>query len=458
MVNGSFVALCPQRAKVDNARTMMHRAAARSGGAELRITRNTKPTTFPADNGSFLNKDSAMLEVEEAQTRIMAALRPLPSESIALNEANGLFVAEDITAPISLPPFDNSAMDGYAVRSADVTKARADAPVRLKRIGNVAAGASFASEVASGSCVRVFTGSPLPPGADAVVMQEDTCATDEIVEVLDAAKPFENVRLAGEDIKAGATIVRAGQRLTAGRLALLGAMGIERLTTARRPSLGILSTGNELIGAGAPLGPGQIYESNRAVLASLVRQSGGHPRVFPLVRDTREATQRALETAFAECDAVITSGGVSVGEHDYVKPALELLGGTMEFWKVNVKPGKPFVLGRYRDKLLFGLPGNPVSAFVTFLLLARPAILKMQGAADFKLTEHPAVLAEGFRNAGERRHFMRVMVDAKGDVRSAGAQASHMLSSLASANALLEVPPNANWPMGRRVQVLRWEF
>lgn len=399
-----------------------------------------------------------MLEVEEAQERIIAATRVLPAESMALNEAASRVLAEDIAAPVALPPFDNSAMDGYALRASDVANANADSPRRLRCVGDVAAGDSGAVQVESGACVRVFTGSPLPRGADAIVMQEDTRVTGEFVEVLDSVKPWENVRFAGEDVKAGTNVARTGQRLTAARLALLAALGIERVTAGRRPLLGILSTGNELREPGPALKPGQIYESNRATLTSLVAQSGGSARVFPLVRDTEEETRRALETAFAECDAIVTTGGVSVGERDFVKPALTLLGGTTDFWRVNMKPGKPFVLGRYRDKLLFGLPGNPVSAFVTFLVLARPAILKMQGAAELRLAEHPAVLAESVQNTGERRHFMRVLVDTEGRVRNTGAQASHMLSSLANANALLEVPPKTLWHAPGNVRVLRWEL
>jgi molybdopterin molybdotransferase len=266
------------------------------------------------------------------------------------------------------------------------------------------------------------------------------------------------VRLAGEDVKEGTLLARSGERITAARLALLGATGIDHIAVARQPVIGILSTGNELVEAGRPLAAGEIYESNRAVIAALVASAGGVARLFPLVRDTLEETRSALATAFGACDAVITTGGASVGEHDLVKAALESLGGSLEFWKVAVKPGKPFLFGRWRDKTLFGLPGNPVSAFVAFLLLVRPAILKMQGAAELSLPCHPALLAEDIHNHGDRRHFMRAVVDAQGHVRSAGLQASHALSSLAAANALLAVPPRTVWPAGRQVEVLRWEF
>ena len=399
-----------------------------------------------------------MLTLEEAQARIATAIGPAPSEQVPLRAAAGRVLSEDILSPISLPPFDNSAMDGYALRAADLALAAPGTPPRLKRIGSTPAGASSSGAIESGSCIRIFTGSPLPRGADAVVMQEDTRVTGEWVEVIENVKPWENVRFAGEDVKKGTVVVRAGDRINAARIALLSALGIGRVNTARRPLVGILGTGNELMEAGQSLAPGQIYESNRATIASLVAQAGGDARVFPLVRDTQEATQRALHTAFAECDLVITTGGVSVGEHDYVKAAFEAFGGALEFWKVNVKPGKPFVFGTHGTKLLFGLPGNPVSAFVTFLLLVRPAILKAQGARECGLITHPAMLEESIHNAGDRRHFIRVIVDAAGNVRSAGAQASHLLNSLAGANALLDVPADVSWPAGRQVQVLRWEF
>lgn len=399
-----------------------------------------------------------MLEVEDAQQRIISAIEPLSDELIPLRNAAGRVLRQSVTASISLPPFDNSAMDGYAVRAEDVANASPSSPVTLKCLEAVAAGSTSVQAIRSKTCVRLFTGSPLPAGADAVVMQEDTRVAGEWIEVLESVKPWESVRLAGEDVKQGAIIAGGGERVTAARLALLGAMGIDRVTVARQPVVGVLGTGNELVEAGRPLAAGEIYESNRAAIATLVAQAGGIVRSFPLVRDTLEETCSALVTAFAECDAVVTTGGASVGEHDLVKAAFESLGGSLEFWKVAVKPGKPFLFGRWRAKKLFGLPGNPVSAFVTFLLLVRPAILRMQGAAEISLPRHPALLAEEIQNHGDRCHYMRVVVDARGNVRSAGLQASHALSSLALANGLLAVPPKTSWPAGRTVEVLRWEL
>jgi molybdopterin molybdotransferase len=398
-----------------------------------------------------------MLELEDAQQRIISAIQPLSAESVSLWDAAGRVLAQSVVSPLSLPVFDNSAMDGYAVRSSDVAQANANSPVMLKCIGAVAAGGSFGSSVGSKTCVRLFTGSPFPAGADAVVMQEDTRVSGDSIEVLDAVKPWENVRLTGEDVKRGATLATSGERLNAAHLALIGAVGLACVQVARRPLIGILSTGDEVVEAGQPLGPGQIYESNRVAIASLVRQVGGVPRPLPLVRDSLGATRAALEQAFAECDAVVTTGGASAGEHDLVKPAFETMGGALEFWKIAIRPGKPFVWGRLGAKFLFGLPGNPVSAFVTFLLLTRPAILKLQGAENVSLPSHAGILAEAMHNRGPRRHFIRVTVDGAGQVRSAGMQGSHVLSSLARANGLVNVPPETLLPIGASVPVFRWE-
>jgi molybdopterin molybdotransferase len=400
----------------------------------------------------------AMLELEEARQRLLDAVKPLPAEMVPVSQAAGRVLAEEVVSPIDLPPFDNSAMDGYAVRSADVASASSQSPIMLKLAGHVPAGAVFTGTVQPGTCVRLFTGSPLPDGADAVVMQEDTRVEDSqpgVVLFLDPAKPWENVRFRGEDVKAGTVLARAGEAITAGRVGLMAAAGISSVNAHRRPIVGLLATGSELVEAGHPLAPGKIYESNRRALEPLLVRSGAWARVFPLVPDTLDATYQALQLALDECDAVVTSGGVSVGELDFVKAAFERLGGVMDFWKVAIKPGKPFVFGRRGKKLLFGLPGNPVSALVTFLLLVRPALRRWQGATNVLPPVAHGVLAEALTNHGDRRHFMRVRVDESGAVRSAGAQASHLLSSLAAANGLVEVPPNATLAAGSPVRVIR---
>jgi molybdopterin molybdotransferase len=395
-----------------------------------------------------------MHTLEEARAEMLRAIAPLPVETVPLAEAAGRVLAGEARARTDLPRFDNSAMDGYAVRAAE-----AGTGAKLKCIGEVPAGSAFEGNVGAGECVRIFTGSPMPEGANAVVMQEDTRAVGVEIEITDGAKPFEHVRLRGEDVKAGEIIGRVGERLHAGRLQLLGAAGVAEVGAYRKPIVGVLATGDELREPGEDLGAGGIYESNRAALAELIRQAGALPRVFPLVRDSLEATTGALQTAFAECDAVVTSGGVSVGEHDFVKAALEELGGLLDFWRVKIKPGKPFVFGRLEGKPLFGVPGNPVSAMVTFLVLVRPALMQLQGAADLSeldLPVHPGVLAEPLANRGDRRHFMRVRVDAQGRVHTTGLQASHAVGSLGQANGLVDVPPEARLAAGEMVAVLRF--
>jgi len=400
-----------------------------------------------------------MLELEEALARILATVPAPVSETVLLNAAHKRIATCRVTSPIDLPIFDNSAMDGYAIRAAEVASAKADAPVRLRLGGRVAAGESFAGEMAAAACIRVFTGSPLPRGADAVVMQEDTRVepgTPQDILILEPTKPWENVRLRGEDIKQGTVLANEGDLLTAGRISLLAASGIAQIKAGRQPVIGLLATGSELREPGQTLGAGNIYESNRIGLSALIRQAGAIPIIFSIVPDTAQDVRGALELAFNQCDAVVTSGGVSVGEMDFVKGAFEAVGGELQFWRVAVKPGRPFVFGRHGEKFLFGLPGNPVSALVTFLLLVRPALLRWQGAADVSLPAYSGVLAEPLANPGPRRHFIRVKVDSDGKIFSAGAQASHVLSSLADANGLVDVPPGTTMMAETAVQVLRW--
>jgi len=401
-----------------------------------------------------------MLELEEAIARILGAIPPPISETVSLMAAHHRVLVDSVTAEIDLPCFDNSAMDGYAIRSSDAAQANRKSPVPLRMMGRVAAGETFSGRVVPGSCVRIFTGSPLPEGADAVVMQEDTLTDPEQPQqilVTESVKPWENVRFRAEDVQRGALLARRGEILRAGTLSLLAAAGIDSVKVGKQPRIAMLATGSELREAGEGLESGQIYESNRVGLVALARDAGGLARIFPLVPDNPESVRSALENAFNETDAVVTSGGVSVGEMDLVKSALENAGGAVQFWRVAVKPGRPFVFCHYAGKLLFGLPGNPVSALVTFMLLVRPALLRWQGLADVSLIANPGVLREPLANPGQRRHFMRVKVDRHGNVSSAGIQASHILSSLEAANGLVDVPPGTTLQPGTNVQVIRWD-
>ncbi|HZM05654.1 MAG TPA: gephyrin-like molybdotransferase Glp, partial [Candidatus Saccharimonadales bacterium] len=362
-------------------------------------------------------------------------------------------------SPSDLPPSDNSAMDGYAILASDVASLPSVPSVPLRLLGEQPAGHPAGIAVTSGACLRIFTGAMLPPGADAVVMQEDTQPDPRdpsIILILDKVTTWENVRFRGEDVKKNALLLKAGELLTAQRLSLLAAAGISRAQAHRQPVVGLIATGDELREAGQPLTPGQIYESNRLGLSLLARQAGAIPRAYPLLADDLELTQQALRRAFAECDVVITSGGVSVGEKDWVKKAFAEIGGELDLWTVAIRPGKPFAFGRYGGKLLFGLPGNPVSALVTFFLLARPALLRLQGASDV----HPPVslgnLSEPLSNPTSRRHFMRVILDSSGQIKSAGPQGSHILSSMAQASGLVDLPPETTWQAGALAPVLRW--
>jgi molybdopterin molybdotransferase len=400
-----------------------------------------------------------VISLEEAQEKILAAIQPLPVEEIPVHDALGRYLAAPIESPVDLPPADNSSMDGYAVRAADLGVATAENPVVLRLIGGTQAGSAFAGAIEAGECMRIFTGAMLPRGADAVVMQEDVKrmeAQPASIIIQETVKPWENVRLRGEDIREKALLAGPGEELTAQRLSLLAGAGLAVAQVGRRPVVAFLATGDELRETGQVLTPGTIYESNRAGLSALARQAGAIPKPYPLLADDLILTKQALQAAFKECDVVVTSGGVSVGEMDWVRQAFTEMGGQLDFWTVAVRPGKPFAFGRHEGKLLFGLPGNPVSALVTFFLLARPALLRLQGARELRPPSSWGTLAEPLGNRGDRRHFVRVMLDADGRVRSAGSQASHILSSMARANGLVDVPSGTTWPEGTLVAVLQW--
>jgi molybdopterin molybdotransferase len=396
--------------------------------------------------------------LEQAVAAILAAVPPPQPERVPVAQASGRALLTPLVSPVDLPRFDNSAMDGYAVRAASVAAASKGAPVRLALAGRISAGDVFRGVMPAGACVRLFTGAPLPEGADAVVMQEQTSTETASAGVLVLAPVAsgENIRRKGEEVRAGAVLGEPGIRLTAGQLILLCSTGAAQVTVGTRPRVGVLASGTELREPGQELLPGQIYESNRWALADLLKRAGADPKVRSPVPDSLTAIRTALERLLETCDVVVTSGGVSVGEMDFIKQAFQDAGGELEFWRVAIKPGRPVAFGRRGRKLFFGLPGNPVSAFVTFLLLVRPAILRWQGVQDVGLPAHPGVLAQPLENPGDRRHFMRVRVDAFGRVADAGLQASHALGSLAAANGLVDVPPHTTFAPGAAVRVLRW--
>lgn len=395
-----------------------------------------------------------MTSVEEARDSILCSLKPLAHpEILPIVQGTGRVMAEDVFALCDVPAFDNSSVDGYAVMAGDLTNATRIAPVTLRVVGTISAGEAPTIVLTPGTCARIFTGAVLPPGADAVVMQEDVVSDEQGTAIFqEPIKTWEGVRLVGEDVRRNSLLVSAGEKLRAGHIGLLAAAGHAEVAVHRRPRVCLLVTGSELTRPGGELGPGQIYDSNRALLSALAIAEGAQVVSDSHVSDNLELTMAALHSAVRSADVVVTTGGVSVGAADLVKTALMALGGSIEKWRVAMRPGKPFAWGHLEGAYWFGLPGNPVSAYVTWWAFVGPALRKLMGMRDPLGRRITARLAEPVANPGDRRHFVRVTLNSDG-VRLAGVQASHIQSSLAAANALLDVPPHTSWAAGCDVQV-----
>lgn len=392
-----------------------------------------------------------MISEDEALQRVLAAVEPGPVVELPLVEAAGLGAARRLTATVPLPGFDNSMVDGYALRAADSAAGR-----RLALTGCQPAGLDLGLHCRPGEAVRIFTGAPLPAGADAVLMQEDAETGPEGLLCREPVQAGENIRRAGAELCAGQLLLEAGDRLTATKLGLLASQGLARVPVHLPPRAAVLSTGDELRPPGEALAAGQIYNSNAVMLQALLRGAGLRDTAAVHCPDDLDATITALDRLATEREVILISGGVSVGDHDHVKPALRALGVATELWRVRVKPGKPFLFARQqregRSVAFFGLPGNPVSAFVTFELFVRPALQRLLGLRHEPPVQLPAVSGQELHNDGDRPHYLRgTLSDGVFHVR--GLQMSHALFGLSQSGALLRLEPGAQVAAGERVQV-----
>ncbi|MBY0455361.1 MAG: molybdopterin molybdotransferase MoeA [Burkholderiaceae bacterium] len=392
--------------------------------------------------------------LDEALAALLACATPLPQpDTVATFDADGRVLARDVVSPLQVPPYDNSAMDGYALRCADATALGAVLPVSQR----IAAG-SVGQPLQQGTAARIFTGAPIPAGADAVLMQEDaTALADGSIRLNTPPQPGQWIRRAGEDIARGSVVLAAGTRLTPAALGLAASIGLAALPVARRPRVALFSTGDELVMPGdvAPenLPPGAIYNSNRFFLRALLRRLGCEVTDFGTVPDQREATLHALQTASASHDLILTSGGVSVGEEDHIKPAVQTL-GQLDLWQIAIKPGKPFAYGRIGGAHFMGLPGNPVSSFVTFVLLVRPFLLRLQGVQD--VAPKPFALRADFActKPDKRREFLRVRHNAAGGLDLFTNQSSGVLTSAVWGDGLVDHPAGQTIAHGDMVRFL----
>jgi molybdopterin molybdotransferase len=384
---------------------------------------------------------AALRALDDALAELLACAVPLEgAESVSTFEADGRVLARDLVSALQVPPQDNSAMDGYAVRTSEIAEAGISLPVSQR----IPAG-SAAEPLAPGSAARIFTGAPIPPGADAVVMQEDTeAAGEQLVRILRVPSAGQWIRRSGEDVAQGAVILAKGDRMTAAAAGLAAGIGLDKVPVARRPRVALFSTGDELVMPGqvAPehMKPGAIYNSNRFFLSALLRRLECEVTDYGIVADRRDATVEALRHASTEHDLILTSGGVSVGEEDHIKPAVEAL-GSLDLWQIAVKPGKPFAYGKVGNAHFMGLPGNPVSSFVTFLLLVRPFLLKLQGATQITPKAVPMAAHFDWPRADKRREFLRVRRDDEGGLVLFPNQSSGVLTSAAWADGLVDNPP-----------------
>ena len=401
------------------------------------------------------------LSVADASTHTLTGLLPLPEEPLALRESLGRILARDVVSPVSLPPWDNASMDGFAVIAEDVRGASASAPVRLRVVDTIAAGTRSSRPISRGEAARIMTGAPVPEGADSVVRVEDSDASGDHVEIRDDRDVSSNIRLSGEDVRAGVTVMRAGTVIGPAQLGVLASVGCATPWVHRRPRVVILATGDELVMLDAfdeVLAGRRIVSSNSYSLEAAVRAAGGEPVPLGIAPDDPLALAQCLRAAEG-CDMILTSGGVSVGDFDYTRRVVSELGGTLSLWRVRMRPGAPLGFGRLFGVPWMGLPGNPVSALVTFELFARPALRTLAGSTRPHRRTVRVVLDEPVILRAPLTHYLRCTLDEADDgtlhARLTGSQSSGMLTSMSSADALLVVPPEpASVPAGTPLRAL----
>ncbi|MCU0953960.1 MAG: molybdopterin molybdotransferase MoeA [Hyphomicrobium sp.] len=399
-----------------------------------------------------------MLPVDEALRRILEGVSPTDTERVALAEAAHRVLAEDVRATLTQPPFDASAMDGFAVRACDV----AQVPATLTLIGEARAGQGFAGAVGQGSCVRIFTGAPVPAGADAIVIQENTNAEGSLVTVLEAPPAHANLRPRGGDFSEGQVLLAPGRLLDARAILLAAAMGHGTLAVRRKPVIAVLATGDELVEPGEQPGPDQIVSSNPYGLAAMIAAAGGTPRLLGIARDTAAALEEKLDAA-CDADVLVTTGGASVGDHDLVGPVLKARGMTPGFWKIAMRPGKPLLFGRLGGQRVLGLPGNPVAALICGRVFLVPLIERLLGRDTSGSAPVPARLSVAMEKNGPRQHYLRATTanDASGAlvVTPQPSQDSSLVSPLAASNALIVRAADAPaLKAGEDVDVLPMDF
>jgi len=394
--------------------------------------------------------------LDEALIELLARALPLDGvQTLSTFDADGRVLAEGVVSALQVPPEDNSSMDGYAVRSAEL----ADGATVLRVSQRIAAGGN-GEALATGTVARIFTGAPIPEGADAVVMQEDCEILADragFVRVTQTPRPGQWIRRAGEDVARGATVLLKGELLTPAALGLAASIGMSSLSVARPPRVALLSTGDELVMPGevapADMRPGAIYNSNRFFLRALLLRLGCEVSDLGIVPDRREATLDALRSASEGHDLILTSGGVSVGEEDHIKPAVQQL-GSLDLWQIAMKPGKPFAYGRVGSAHFMGLPGNPVSSFMTFLLLVRPFLLRLQGVTDVAIKPIAARAHFNWPKADKRREFLRVRRDGQGGLELFANQSSGVLTSAVWGDGVVDNPPGQRIAHGDTVQFI----